>query len=114
MAGLVPHSDRRGGSSAGVARDGGALPTDRTACRAGVCPGNLVVVERLAGDASTAWGVPSVLAPAESQPLDAATAQRHVALLRAACPMLEEAVAASPAELRKGPQGGAETFAEPP
>ncbi len=69
-------------------------------------PGELVVVERLAGDAMTAWGVPSVLAAADSRPLDAPTAQRHVALLRAAWDLLEEAVATSPQELRKGPRGG--------
>jgi hypothetical protein len=76
--------------------------------RAGLAfvPGDLVVVERLPGDANTAWGVPSVLAPAESRPLDAVTAQRNVALLRASWDMLEEVVATSPLELRKGPRGG--------
>ena len=69
-------------------------------------PGNLVVVERLQGDGNTAWGVPSVLASAETRPIDATTAQRNVALLRASWDMLEEVVAASPAELRKGPRGG--------
>ncbi len=76
--------------------------------RAGLdfAPGELVVVERLPGDGNTAWGVPSVLAPAESGPIDAETAQRNVALLRTSWDMLEEVVAASPAELRKGPRGG--------
>jgi len=69
-------------------------------------PGALVVVERLQGDANTAWGVPSVLALADIRPVDAATAQHNVALLRASWDMLEEVVAASPAELRKGPRGG--------
>ena len=69
-------------------------------------PGNLVVVERLQGDGNTAWGVPSVLASTETRPIDATTAQRNVALLRASWDMLEEVVAASPAELRKGPRGG--------
>lgn len=69
-------------------------------------PGDLVVVECLAGDANTAWGVPSVLAPAESRPLEAAIAQRNVAILRASWEMLEEVVATSPSELRKGPRGG--------
>ena len=69
-------------------------------------PGDLVVVERLQGDANTAWGVPSVLASAETSPIDATTAERHVALLCASWDMLEEVVAASPAELRKGPRGG--------
>jgi hypothetical protein len=76
--------------------------------RAGLsfAPGDLVVVERLTGDANTAWGVPSVLASAETKPIDATTAQRNVALLRASWDILEEVVAASPAELRKGPRGG--------
>ena len=80
----------------------------RIAARAGLtfAPGDLVVVERLAGDANTAWGVPSVLALAETSPLDALTAQRNVALLRAAWELLEEAVADAPAHLRKGPRGG--------
>ena len=69
-------------------------------------PGDLVVVERLQGDSNTAWGVPSVVAPAETRPIDAPTAQRHEALLRASWDMLEEVVAASPAQLRKGPRGG--------
>jgi hypothetical protein len=69
-------------------------------------PGDLVVVERLPGNANTAWGVPSVLASADTRPIDATTAQRKVALLRASWDMLEEVVATSPAELRKGPRGG--------
>src|SRR5438132_1592785 len=65
-------------------------------------PGNLVVVERLPGDGNTAWGVPSVLASAETMPIDATSAQRNVALLRASWDILEEVVEASLAELRKG------------
>jgi hypothetical protein len=76
--------------------------------RAGISfvPGDLVVVERLPGDANTAWGVPSVLASAETRPIDTTTAQRNVALLRASWDILEEVVAASPSQLRKGPRGG--------
>jgi hypothetical protein len=69
-------------------------------------PGDLVVVERVPGDANTAWGVPSVLASTETGPIDAVTAQRNVALLCASWDLLEEVVAASPAYLRKGPRGG--------
>jgi len=69
-------------------------------------PGDLEVIERLQGNANTAWGVPSVMASAESRPIDAATAQRNVALLRASWDILEEVVATSPQELRKGPRGG--------
>ncbi len=76
--------------------------------RAGLdfAPGDLVVAERLPGDGNTAWGVPSAMASVEAQPIDATTVQRYVALLRAAWDMLEEVVATSPAELRKGPHGG--------
>ena len=69
-------------------------------------PGDLVVVERVPGDANTAWGVPSVQASTETRPIDAVTAQRNVALLRASWDLLEEVVAAEPSELRKGPRGG--------
>jgi hypothetical protein len=76
--------------------------------RAGISfvPGDLVVVERLPGDTNTAWGVPSVLASAETRPIDTTTAQRNVALLRASWDILEEVIAASPSQLRKGPRGG--------
>ncbi len=76
--------------------------------RAGLefAPGDLVVVERLQGDANTAWGVPSVLAVADSMPVDEETAGRRVALLRAAWVVLEEVAATAPMELRKGPRGG--------
>jgi hypothetical protein len=76
--------------------------------RAGLdfAPGDFVVVERVPGDANTAWGMPSVIVAADTRPIDAATAQRGVALLRASWVILEEVVAASSAELRKGPRGG--------
>lgn len=76
--------------------------------RAGLdfAPGDLVVSERLPGDGNTAWGVPSVMAPVETRSIDATIMQRYVALLRAAWDLLEEVVATSPAELRKGPRGG--------
>jgi hypothetical protein len=70
-------------------------------------PGELHVVERIPGDSGTDWGMPSVQAPSEAaRPVDARAAERNVALLRASWAMLEEAVASSPAALRKGPRGG--------
>lgn len=69
-------------------------------------PGELVVVERLQGDSNTDWGMPAVLAAAETRPMDAATAQRNIAIIRAAWEVLKEVVASSPEELRKGPRGG--------
>src|SRR2546430_11217733 len=67
----------------------------RIAQRAGLefAPGDLVVVERLAGDANPAWGIPSVLASAETRPIDTLTAPPHLALLPASWDLLEKAVA---------------------
>src|ERR1700680_486993 len=44
-------------------------------------PGDLVVVERVPGDANTDWGVPSGLASTEARPIDIVKAQRNVTLL---------------------------------
>ncbi len=76
--------------------------------RAGLdfAPGDLVVAERLQGNANTAWGVPAIIAPVETESIAATTMPRYIALLRAAWDMLEEVVATSPTELRKGPRGG--------
>lgn len=76
--------------------------------RAGLdfAPGDPVVIDEVAGDATTEWGAPSVIIASDTHAVDAATAERAVALLRAAWVVLEEVAAASPAELRKGPRGG--------
>jgi hypothetical protein len=68
--------------------------------------GDLVVVERVTGDMTTNFGAPSIVTTTDTRPVDAATAKRGVALLRASWALLEEAIAASSAELRKGPRGG--------
>jgi hypothetical protein len=64
------------------------------------------VVERLTGDASTDFGVPSKVASADSAPVSAAQARRLVAFVRAAWTALDRVAAGAPAELRKGPRGG--------
>ncbi|EFH79904.1 hypothetical protein [Ktedonobacter racemifer] len=69
-------------------------------------PGEPVVVERVQGDTTTDFGAPSAMVTSDTAPLDAATAERGVALLRAAWAILDEVVAASPNILRKGPRGG--------
>lgn len=69
-------------------------------------PGELVVVERVPGDMTTNFGAPSIIVASDTAPLDAAMAERGVALLRAAWAILDEVVAASPNTLRKGPRGG--------
>jgi len=69
-------------------------------------PGEFVVVERVGGDATTDWGAPSIITTTDTNPVDGASARRGVALLQAAWIVMDEVIAASPSELRKGPRGG--------
>jgi hypothetical protein len=67
----------------------------------------LVVVERLAGTATTDFGAPDVAPSSDAGPLDEAELQRFQILLRACWQAFDAAVkAASGKELRKGPRGG--------
>lgn len=80
-----------------VARAAGLEPPD---------PGEIEIVERLPGSASTDFGVPGSIAESERQGLGPAQLRRAVALLEASWNLLERVVAAAPATLRKGPRGG--------
>ena len=66
----------------------------------------LEVVERVDGDASTAFGVPSRIAAADRAPVDASEAARLAALVEAAWATFDRIASGAPAELRKGPRGG--------
>lgn len=66
----------------------------------------LEVAERVEGDASTAFGVPAMVAAADRRPTDAAEAARQAALVAAAWAAFDAVAAAAPEELRKGPRGG--------
>jgi len=70
------------------------------------------IAETVDGDAGTAFGVPSVIASREREPLDRAEAGRRAALVDAAWRHLDAIVAAAPAELRRGPRGGGRTTAK--
>lgn len=69
-------------------------------------PGEPMVVERVKGSSTTDFGAPDAEPAADSEPFDAATAARDVALLRAAWALFDECAAVTPEELRKGPRGG--------
>jgi len=69
-------------------------------------PGTPTIVERVPGDATTSFGAPAIIVAADRQPSDTATAERGVALLRAAWEIMDEVSAASQPTLRKGPRGG--------
>jgi hypothetical protein len=64
------------------------------------------VVERIDGDAGTAFGMPSVVAAADRAPVDAPEATRLADLVEAAFDAFDRIAATAPAELRKGPRGG--------
>jgi hypothetical protein len=64
------------------------------------------VVERLPGDATTAFGAPSVVADIDRQPTDTTGATHLAALVDAAWRTFDAVAAAAPEELRKGPRGG--------
>jgi hypothetical protein len=68
--------------------------------------GRVDVVEEVAGDASTEFGVPGAVGPGDDTPWGRGELRRHLALLEAAWQALDGAVAAAPPELRKGPRGG--------
>ena len=66
----------------------------------------LEVVERVEGDASTAFGVPAVVAAADRVPLTGPEAARLAALVEAAWATIDRIAAGAPETLRKGPRGG--------
>ena len=69
-------------------------------------PGDPSIVERVRGDMTTNFGAPSIIVASDADPTDAETAERGVALLRAAWQIMNEVIARSSNDLRKGPRGG--------
>ena len=67
---------------------------------------DLDVVERVSGNASTAFGVPAIIAEADRDRVTAATARRSAALVEAAWTVFDRVAADAPPTLRKGPRGG--------
>ncbi|HLV35650.1 MAG TPA: DinB family protein [Spirillospora sp.] len=67
----------------------------------------LVVVERLAGNATTDFGAPNLALSRDTQPVDPATLERWQVILRACWQAFDAAVEAARGQtLRKGPRGG--------
>jgi len=65
-----------------------------------------VVVERVAGSATTDFGAPGAIAEDEHADLTFSEAARRAELVRASWHVLDAVVAGAPAMLRKGPRGG--------
>jgi len=64
------------------------------------------VLERLAGDATTAFGAPSQIPAADLDEPAKEERERLLSLLIACWTVFDDVVAASPESLRKGPRGG--------
>ena len=64
------------------------------------------VVEKLAGNASTDFGMPAVFASSDPDKPGPKEAEKLAALLRAAWTAFDDLRASAPAELVKGPRGG--------
>ncbi len=79
--------------------------TARAGVRFPARPG-LSVVDRVAGDATTDFGAPSVMSSLEVPPLRGADLDRRIDLVRAAWELLDELAVSAPQSLRKGPRGG--------
>jgi hypothetical protein len=125
---LVETTPRRAYASAldwpGLARSGrdeaaaldalaAAIPRYRAALAAAGIEGpdsaGVEVAERRDGDASTAFGVPAMVAQADGRPLDEREARAVARVVRAALQTFDRVAAAAPEELRKGPRGGGRT-----
>jgi hypothetical protein len=70
------------------------------------------VVQRLAGDGSTAFGVPGRVTDPDREPLTPAASKARLALLSAAWDYFAQVVAGAPETLRKGPRGGGRDTAQ--
>jgi hypothetical protein len=66
----------------------------------------LDVVDKVPGDTTTNFGAPGKVPRIDSEPLTAAEARRHAALVAGAWSVLEAVAAGAPGRLRKGPRGG--------
>jgi hypothetical protein len=64
------------------------------------------IVDRVDGNATTAFGAPGTMVAADRAPTDRAAGERLASLLSAAWGTFDAIAAAAPAELRKGPRGG--------
>jgi len=73
--------------------------------------GDLKVVERVPGSATTDFGAPGAIAEVDHRPTSAAAARRQAALVEASWAVFDNVVAAAPATLRKGPRGGGRDLA---
>jgi len=88
-------------------RYAGVIARSRLGFKAPSGVGDLEVVERVAGNATTEFGAPGVPPKADSRPLPAKELKRQTAILEASWRAFDRAAdAARGVELTKGPRGG--------
>ena len=67
---------------------------------------DLEVVSRTEGDAGSGFGIPSLVAPEDREPVDAREARRIASLVQASWDVFDAVASKAPESLRKGPRGG--------
>jgi len=67
---------------------------------------DLKVVSKTEGDAGSAFGIPSLVAPEDREPVDARVARRIAWLVQASWDVFDTVASKAPESLRKGPRGG--------
>jgi len=67
---------------------------------------DLDVVRRVEGDAGSAYGIPSLVAPEDREAVDAREAKRLAAIVDGSWAVFDSTAAKAPESLRKGPRGG--------
>jgi hypothetical protein len=83
-----------------------AVVADEAGKRFARTAGDLTVVERVPGNATTSFGAPGVVPRLDREPLTPHQAHKQVDLLVASWAVLDRVARKSPATLRKGPRGG--------
>jgi hypothetical protein len=69
-------------------------------------PGEVEVIGRIPGDATTDFGAPHIVGPWDAEAVSATERRAQVKLLQRAWDYFDVVVASAPASLRKGPRGG--------
>ncbi|HEY3335225.1 MAG TPA: hypothetical protein VGK16_08320, partial [Candidatus Limnocylindrales bacterium] len=67
---------------------------------------DIEVTSRMEGDYGTAFGIPSLVAPEDREPVDAREAMRIAAIVEASWAEFDRIAAGASEALRKGPRGG--------
>ena len=67
---------------------------------------DIEVVSRATGDAGSAFGIPSLVAPEDGEPVDAREATRIASIVEASWDVFHSIASDAPESLRKGPRGG--------